>query len=93
MRVMVIVKASKESEAGQMPSTEILAAMGKYNEELVKAGVMKAGEARGRLTTLDSRLTTFVKDVSIRPCLVRRVYERRQKHDAVHGYGQSDRGL
>jgi hypothetical protein len=44
MRVMVIVKASKESEAGEMPSEEILAAMGKYNEELVKAGVMLAGE-------------------------------------------------
>ena len=44
MRVMVLVKASPESEAGQMPSTEILAAMGKYNEELVKAGVMLAGE-------------------------------------------------
>ncbi len=44
MRVMVLVKASAESEAGQMPSTEILAAMGKYNEELVKAGVMLAGE-------------------------------------------------
>jgi hypothetical protein len=44
MRFMVIVKASKESEAGVMPSTEILAAMGKYNEELVKAGVMLAGE-------------------------------------------------
>jgi hypothetical protein len=41
---MVIVKASKESEAGEMPSREILAAMGKYNEELVKAGVMLAGE-------------------------------------------------
>jgi hypothetical protein len=44
MRVMVIVKASSESEAGQMPSTELLAAMGSYNEELVKAGVMVAGE-------------------------------------------------
>jgi hypothetical protein len=44
MRVMVIVKASKESEAGQMPSQEILAAMGKYNEQLVKAGIMQAGE-------------------------------------------------
>jgi hypothetical protein len=44
MRVMVIVKASRESEAGQLPSTEMLAAMGKYNEELVKAGVMLAGE-------------------------------------------------
>jgi hypothetical protein len=44
MRVMVLVKASPESEAGEMPSTEILAAMGNYNEELVKAGVMLAGE-------------------------------------------------
>jgi hypothetical protein len=44
MRVMVIVKATKDSEAGVMPSTELLTAMGKYNEELVKAGVMLAGE-------------------------------------------------
>ena len=44
MRVMVLVKASPESEAGQMPSTEVLAAMGRYNEELVKSGVMLAGE-------------------------------------------------
>jgi hypothetical protein len=44
MRVMVMVKATKESEAGQMPSTELLAAMGEYNEALVKAGVMLAGE-------------------------------------------------
>lgn len=44
MRFMVIVKADKDSEAGVMPSTDLLAAMGKYNEELVKAGVMLAGE-------------------------------------------------
>jgi hypothetical protein len=44
MRVMVIVKASKESEAGEMPSEEFLTKMGKYNEELVKVGVMLAGE-------------------------------------------------
>ncbi|MFB3881106.1 MAG: YciI family protein [Armatimonadota bacterium] len=44
MRVMVIVKASKESEAGQMPSERDLTEMGKYNEELVKAGIMLAGE-------------------------------------------------
>ncbi|HEY2460792.1 MAG TPA: YciI family protein [Candidatus Acidoferrum sp.] len=44
MRVMVIVKANKDSEAGILPSTEILSKMGKYNEELVKAGVMLAGE-------------------------------------------------
>lgn len=44
MRFMVIVKATKESEAGVMPSTQLLTEMGKYNEELVKAGVMLAGE-------------------------------------------------
>ena len=44
MRVMVIVKANKESETGVMPSEKILTDMGKYNEELVKAGVMLAGE-------------------------------------------------
>ena len=44
MRFMVIVKASKNSEAGIMPSAELLAAMGKFNEEMVKAGVMLAGE-------------------------------------------------
>lgn len=44
MRVMVIVKATADSEAGKMPDTELLAAMGQYNEELVKAGVMLAGE-------------------------------------------------
>ena len=44
MRVMVIVKASQESEAGVMPSEAILAEMGKYNEQLANAGVMLAGE-------------------------------------------------
>jgi hypothetical protein len=44
MRVIVLVKANPESEAGEMPSTEALAEMGKFNEELVKAGVMLAGE-------------------------------------------------
>lgn len=44
MRVMVIVKASPQSEAGEMPSTELLAAMGQYNEELVKAGIMQGGD-------------------------------------------------
>jgi hypothetical protein len=44
MRVMVVVKASPESEAGQMPDEKILTEMGKFNEELVKAGVMLAGE-------------------------------------------------
>ena len=44
MRVMVIVKATKDSEEGVMPSEELLTAMGNYNEELVKAGIMVAGE-------------------------------------------------
>jgi hypothetical protein len=44
MRFMVIVKASKDSEAGVLPSRELLAAMGRYNEELAKAGVLLAGE-------------------------------------------------
>jgi hypothetical protein len=44
MRVMVIVKATKSSEAGEMPSEALLTAMGKFNEELVNAGIMLAGE-------------------------------------------------
>jgi len=44
MRFMVIVKANKDSEAGVLPSKEILTEMGKFNEQLVKAGVMLAGE-------------------------------------------------
>ena len=44
MRVMVLVKATQESEAGILPSTELLEAMTKFNEELVKAGIMLAGE-------------------------------------------------
>src|ERR1700716_1632204 len=44
MRFMVMVKATKDSEAGVLPDEKILAAMGKFNEELVKAGVMLAGE-------------------------------------------------
>ena len=44
MRVMVLVKATVDSEAGIMPPTELLEAMGKYNEELVNAGIMLAGE-------------------------------------------------
>jgi hypothetical protein len=66
MRVMVIVKATKNSEAGVMPHEKLLADMGKFNEELVKAGVMLAGEglhpsskgkrvvfSGGKKTTLD----------------------------------------
>ncbi len=44
MRFMILIKASKDSEAGTLPDEKLLTAMGKYNEELVKAGVMLAGE-------------------------------------------------
>ncbi|WGU39541.1 YciI family protein [Phenylobacterium sp. NIBR 498073] len=44
MRVMVLVKATADSEAGAMPSSELLEAMGRYNELLVEAGVMKGGD-------------------------------------------------
>lgn len=44
MRYMILVKASKESEAGTMPSEQMLTNMGKFNEELAKAGVLLAGE-------------------------------------------------
>jgi hypothetical protein len=60
MRVMVLVKAGAESEAGVMPGTDLLAAMGKYNEELVNAGVMLAGEglhptAKGKRVRFDGK--------------------------------------
>jgi len=70
MRVMVIVKASKESEAGVLPTKKLLTEMGKYNEELVKAGIMLAAEglqasskgkrvkfAEGRPTVTDGPFT------------------------------------
>lgn len=44
MRFMILIKANKETEAGRMPSEDLLARMGKYNEALVKAGIMQAGE-------------------------------------------------
>ncbi|MGE3512935.1 MAG: YciI family protein [Vicinamibacterales bacterium] len=65
MRFMVIVKASLESEAGQMPTTDMLAAMGRYNDELVKAGIMRAGEglhpsSRGRRVRFDGPRRTVI---------------------------------
>ena len=65
MRVMVIVKASPESEAGEMPGEELLTAMGRYNEELVKAGVMLAGEglhpsSRGKRVRFEGRKRTVI---------------------------------
>jgi hypothetical protein len=58
MRVIVLVKATKDSEAGVMPSTELLQAMGEYNEELVNAGIMLSGEglhpsAKGKRIAFD----------------------------------------
>ena len=65
MRFMVMVKATPESEGGEMPTTELLEAMGKYNEELVKAGVMLAGEglhpsSRGARVRFDGPSRTVV---------------------------------
>lgn len=65
MKVMVIVKATKNSEAGVMPSEELLTAMGKYNEELVKAGILLAGDglhpsAKGKRIKLSGGKRTVV---------------------------------
>ena len=65
MRVMVMVKATGDSEAGVMPSQELLAAMGAFNEELVKAGVMLAGEglhpsAKGKRVRFSGRQRTVI---------------------------------
>jgi hypothetical protein len=64
MRCMVVVKASKDSEAGILPSTELLTNMGKFNEELVKAGVMLAGEglqpsSKGKRITFTGAMPTI----------------------------------
>ena len=64
MRVLVVVKASKESEAGQMPSEQILRDMGKYNEELVHAGVMQAGEGL-HPSSKGARIRFTGKDVAV----------------------------
>jgi hypothetical protein len=65
MRVMVIVKATKDSEAGIMPSTELLEAMGKFNEELVNAGIMLAGDglhpsSKGKRVAFDGPNRTVI---------------------------------
>jgi len=64
MRFMMLVKASKESEAGALPSKELLAAMGQFNEEMVKAGVMIAGDglqpsSKGTRVTFSGAKRTF----------------------------------
>jgi hypothetical protein len=65
MRVMVMVKATTDSEAGVMPSTELLKAMGHYNQELINAGIMKAGEglhpsSKGKRIRFDGASRTVV---------------------------------
>ena len=72
MRFMILIKATKDSEAGVMPSQQLLTEMGKFNEELVKAGVMLAGEglhptskgARGQIfrQQADRNRRTFRRD-------------------------------
>ncbi|MER2265399.1 YciI family protein [Methylobacterium oxalidis] len=65
MRVMVLVKATKESEAGVMPPRELLESMGRFNEELVDAGIMLAGEglhpsAKGKRVAFDGSSRTVI---------------------------------
>ena len=65
MRVMVIVKASEESEAGQMPKQELLREMGNYNDQLVQAGIMLAGDglhpsARGKRVRFEGKQRTVI---------------------------------
>lgn len=65
MRFLVIVKANKDSEAGTMPTKEILSEMGKFNEELVKAGVMLAGEglqpsSKGKRVRFEGKTRTVI---------------------------------
>src|SRR5258706_15892730 len=65
MRVMVLVKASKESEAGQLPDEKILTEMGKFNEQLAKAGVMLAGEglhdsSKGKRVRFEGKKKTVI---------------------------------
>jgi hypothetical protein len=65
MRVMVLVKADKDSEAGVMPTEQLLTDMGKYNEELVKAGIMLAGEglhpsSRGKRVKFEGAKRTVI---------------------------------
>jgi hypothetical protein len=65
MRVMVMVKATADSEAGILPSTELLEAMGKYNEELIKAGIMLSGDglkpsSQGKRVAFDGKKRTVI---------------------------------
>ncbi len=68
MRVLVMVKATKESEAGVMPKQELLAKMGKFNEELVKAGVMLAAE--GLKPTSKGKRVRFANAGAAKPTVI-----------------------
>ena len=67
MRFMMLVKANKDSELGRMPSAELIAAMGRYNEEMVKAGVMQAGE--GLKATSEGVRVKFGKTKGAQPTI------------------------
>jgi hypothetical protein len=65
MRVMVLVKATEDSEAGKLPSAELLAAMGKFNEELIAAGLLRAGDglkpsSKGKRIAFDGASRTVI---------------------------------
>ena len=92
MRFMVIVKASKDTEAGVMPSTELLTAMGKFNEEMVKAGVMLAGEGL-HPTSKGARIKYSGKapSVSHGPFAVTSDLDRRLLADSGQVAGRGDR--
>ena len=65
MRVMVLVKATKDSETGIMPTTELFTAMGKFNEELIKAGIMQSGDglkpsSQGKRVAFDGAKRTII---------------------------------
>ncbi|MCY4526846.1 MAG: YciI family protein, partial [Anaerolineaceae bacterium] len=65
MRVMVLVKASKDSEAGVMPSTDLMEAMGRFNQKLIDAGIMRAGEglkpsSQGKRVAFDGEKRTVL---------------------------------
>ena len=65
MRIMVLVKATKDSEAGMMPTTELFEAMGKFNEQLVNAGIMLAGDglkpsSQGKRVAFDGTRRTVI---------------------------------
>jgi glutathione S-transferase len=79
MRFMVIVKANKDTEAGVLPTTEEFAAMGKFNEELVKAGVMQAGEGLH-----PSAKGARIRFGGVAPAVVRGPFERPE--DLVGGF-------